>query len=284
MSLALREADRIAEDYFTIENGRLPIRDRRAARARSLPPGADASLAGGRRAARTIRRRRARCAGPTSPSSMRCRIITTTGSSTTSCRPCAPYAAPGVKTAVISNADDDVTVVCAHFAFAPLMDLIVTSALVGYEKPDPRTYQAALEPLGNRSGAGGPRRRPAQVRRGRRARRRHGRGAHRPLRPSRRRRRADRQHAHRTGRHGRRRAESDAIRTPDAYRARCQDVSFRRSEESRCAMQPRRTRSLVPRDDTRFRVTCKSGRSDWNRADDLRLGSDADPRERALSA
>ena len=27
------------------------------------------------------------------------------------------------------------------------MDLIVTSALVGYEKPDPRTYQAALEPL-----------------------------------------------------------------------------------------------------------------------------------------
>jgi putative hydrolase of the HAD superfamily len=27
------------------------------------------------------------------------------------------------------------------------MDLIVTSALVGYEKPDPRTYRAALEPL-----------------------------------------------------------------------------------------------------------------------------------------
>src|SRR3954451_16801107 len=26
--VALREADRIAEDYFTIENGRLPIRDR----------------------------------------------------------------------------------------------------------------------------------------------------------------------------------------------------------------------------------------------------------------
>jgi HAD superfamily hydrolase (TIGR01509 family) len=52
-----------------------------------------------------------------------------------------------VQTAVISNADADVTVVCTHFAFAPLMDLIVTSALVGYEKPDPRTYQAALEPL-----------------------------------------------------------------------------------------------------------------------------------------
>jgi putative hydrolase of the HAD superfamily len=53
----------------------------------------------------------------------------------------------GVKTAVISNADDDVTTVCVHFDFAPLMDLIVTSALVGYEKPDPRTYHAALEPL-----------------------------------------------------------------------------------------------------------------------------------------
>jgi putative hydrolase of the HAD superfamily len=53
----------------------------------------------------------------------------------------------GVQTAVISNADDDVTVVCTHFAFAPLMDLIVTSALVGYEKPDSRTYRAALEPL-----------------------------------------------------------------------------------------------------------------------------------------
>ena len=69
----------------------------------------------------------------------------------------------GLKTAVISNADDDVTVVCVHFDFAPLMDLIVTSALVGYEKPDPRTYYAALEPLRRRSGAGRPRRRPAEV-------------------------------------------------------------------------------------------------------------------------
>mgnify|MGYP006159335685 CR=1 FL=1 len=38
-----------------------------------------------------------------------------------------------MQTAVISNADDDVTIVCTHFAFAPLMDLIVTSALVGYD-------------------------------------------------------------------------------------------------------------------------------------------------------
>jgi len=54
----------------------------------------------------------------------------------------------GVKTAVISNADADVTELCLHFAFAQEMDLVVTSALVGWEKPDVRTYRAALEPLG----------------------------------------------------------------------------------------------------------------------------------------
>jgi HAD superfamily hydrolase (TIGR01509 family) len=55
--------------------------------------------------------------------------------------------AAGVKTAVISNADADVTDLCLHFAFAQEMDLIVTSALVGWEKPDVRTYRAALDPL-----------------------------------------------------------------------------------------------------------------------------------------
>lgn len=54
----------------------------------------------------------------------------------------------GIKRAVISNADDDVTALCTHMAFAHEMDLIVTSALVGYEKPDVRTFQAALDPLG----------------------------------------------------------------------------------------------------------------------------------------
>jgi HAD superfamily hydrolase (TIGR01549 family) len=49
--------------------------------------------------------------------------------------------------AVISNADDDVTEFCTRLQFAHEMDLIVTSALVGYEKPDVRTFQAALEPF-----------------------------------------------------------------------------------------------------------------------------------------
>jgi HAD superfamily hydrolase (TIGR01549 family) len=54
----------------------------------------------------------------------------------------------GVKRAVISNADSDVTELCRHMAFAHEMDLIVTSAIVGLEKPDVRTFQAAFEPLG----------------------------------------------------------------------------------------------------------------------------------------
>ena len=54
----------------------------------------------------------------------------------------------GVKQAVISNADDDVTELCTHMAFAHEMNIIVTSAIIGYEKPDARTYRAAFEPLG----------------------------------------------------------------------------------------------------------------------------------------
>jgi putative hydrolase of the HAD superfamily len=55
--------------------------------------------------------------------------------------------AGGVLCAVISNADDDVTDFCTRLQFAHEMDLIVTSALVGFEKPDVRTFQAALEPF-----------------------------------------------------------------------------------------------------------------------------------------
>lgn len=54
----------------------------------------------------------------------------------------------GIKRALISNADADVTALCTRLAFAHEFDLIVTSALVGWEKPDPRTFRAALDPLG----------------------------------------------------------------------------------------------------------------------------------------
>lgn len=52
-----------------------------------------------------------------------------------------------VMRAVISNADSDITKLCLQMGFAEHMDLIVTSALVGWEKPDARTFYAALEPF-----------------------------------------------------------------------------------------------------------------------------------------
>ena len=145
--LVLREADRIAEDYFTIENGRLPIRDR------PKPEREMFRL--------ELMRRWLEAAGlPHDPETTRALRLAYI-SEFDEVPDYAHYRLfddvlpalrtlrrAGVKTAVISNADDDVTVVCVHFAFAPLMDIIVTSALVGYEKPDPRTYYAALEPLG----------------------------------------------------------------------------------------------------------------------------------------
>ena len=145
--VALREADRIAEDYFTIENGRLPIRDReqpereafrlelmrRWLEAAGLPHDPETT--------RELRRAYISEFDEV-PDHHHYRLFDDVLPALRTLR------RAGVQTAVISNADADVTIVCTHFAFAPLMDLIVTSALVGYEKPDPRTYQAALEPLG----------------------------------------------------------------------------------------------------------------------------------------
>jgi HAD superfamily hydrolase (TIGR01549 family) len=144
--LVLRDADRIAEDYFTVENGRLPIRDRDAAERQAFRL--------------ELMRRWLEAAGlPHDPETTR-KMRETYISEFEEVPDHRHYRLfddvlpalrtlrrAGVKTAVISNADDDVTVVAIHFDFAPLMDLIVTSALVGYEKPDPRTYYAALEPL-----------------------------------------------------------------------------------------------------------------------------------------
>ena len=56
----------------------------------------------------------------------------------------------GIMLAVISNADEDVTDFCHRLAFADEMDLIVTSATEGWEKPDVRVYQVTLERLGVR--------------------------------------------------------------------------------------------------------------------------------------
>lgn len=144
--LILREADRIAEDYFTVENGTIPIRDRtpqereafrlelmrRWLQAADLPHDPE-----------TVRelRRAYLSEFDERPYHEFYRLFDDVMPALRALRQA------GLKTALISNADDDVTVVAMHFDFATLMDLIVTSALVGYEKPDPRTYYAALEPL-----------------------------------------------------------------------------------------------------------------------------------------
>lgn len=143
----LRNADALAEDYYTIENGRLPIRDRDqsereqfrlellrrwlAAAGMAADPDAVAQL----RAAYLAE-------FDTGPDYHQYRLFDDVMPALETVR------RHGIRTAVISNADADVTVICTHFAFAHAMDLIVTSALVGYEKPDPRTFHAALDHFG----------------------------------------------------------------------------------------------------------------------------------------
>ena len=144
--VVLREADRIAEDYFTLENGTRPIRDRSWAEREAFR-------------LELMRRWLEAADLPHDPETVRALrqayISEFDEMSDHHHYRLFPDVMPalrklrraGLKTALISNADEDVTVIAVHFAFAPLMDMIVTSALVGYEKPDPRTYYAALEPL-----------------------------------------------------------------------------------------------------------------------------------------
>ncbi|CAN5864172.1 hypothetical protein BH20CHL4_BH20CHL4_11570 [soil metagenome] len=148
---ALRAADLIAEDFFTEENGQVPIRDRaESEREQFRLKYMEVWLTAARLPADEITVRNARrlylaeyetpaveegpyggyrVFGDVVPALQRLREA-------------------GVKRAVISNADDDVTELCTQMAFAHEMNLIVTSAIVGYEKPDERTYRAALGPLG----------------------------------------------------------------------------------------------------------------------------------------
>ena len=143
----LREADRVAEDYYTEENGERPIRERsrqereefrlahmtRWLGAAGLPDDRDTA-------------RRVRTAYVSEfeevPDHRHYRVFPDVLPALEGLR------AAGVATAIISNADEDVTALCTHLAFADRVDLIVTSALVGWEKPDPRTFRAALDPLG----------------------------------------------------------------------------------------------------------------------------------------
>ncbi len=139
-----RVADRVAEDFYTMENGGIPIRDRspedieafrlaytaRMLEAAGLPH--DFDVAG---------RVREIFVGELDAAGWGYRVFDDVMPSL------ALLEEHGVKRAVISNADADVTDFCLRMGFSKHMDLIVTSALVGWEKPDARTYFAALEPL-----------------------------------------------------------------------------------------------------------------------------------------
>lgn len=145
--LTLREADRAAEDYYTIENGARPIRDRPAAERIAFRIEhmrrwlAAAGLDDDPEFAARVRSRFV-SEFEEAPDHRHYRLFDDVMPTLRRLR------SAGLKTALISNADRDVTVIALHFAFADLMDVIVTSALVGYEKPDPRTFHAAIEPLG----------------------------------------------------------------------------------------------------------------------------------------
>ena len=141
---ALMWADLAGEDFFTIENGRWPIRDRSAGEQhefrlehlRRWLAAADIVLE-----ADVLERLYHVYRGEFDAHAF--------GSAYRPFEEVVPALVrlreAGVKRAVISNADADVTELCTRLAFAHEFDAIVTSALVGWEKPDPRTFHAALE-------------------------------------------------------------------------------------------------------------------------------------------
>ncbi len=143
---ALRDADRYSEDFYTTENGANPIRDRSAEereafRVRHMQIWLQAAgLPHDEATARDIRARYL-SEFETEADYRSYRVFSDVLPALHRIRE------SGLKTAVISNADRDVTIICVHFEFAEQMDLIVTSALIGWEKPDPRTFQAAYETL-----------------------------------------------------------------------------------------------------------------------------------------
>ncbi|MFM9107655.1 MAG: HAD family hydrolase [Chloroflexota bacterium] len=143
----LREADLIAEDYYTVENGGVPIRDRAKAdqeafRVEYMRRWLEAAGVSGDPAFAAEVRPRYLAEFESGWDHRAYRLFDDVMPALVRLR------AAGIRTALISNADADVTAIAVHFAFADRMDLLVTSALVGYEKPDPRTFRAALDPLG----------------------------------------------------------------------------------------------------------------------------------------
>jgi putative hydrolase of the HAD superfamily len=59
----------------------------------------------------------------------------------------------GIKTAIVSNCDEDTRELLAELGVAALVDALVLSCEVGAEKPAPQIYQHALDQLGVTAGA-----------------------------------------------------------------------------------------------------------------------------------
>lgn len=148
---ALRAADRIAEDFYTEENAGQPIRDRtpelrerfrlefmrRWLAAAGLPHDPD-TVAAARRAYISE--------FETDPEGGNYVVFPDVLPALRRLRDA------GIKRAVISNADADVTQLCIRLAFAHEMNVIVTSAIIGAEKPAPSVFRAAFLPLGVAAG------------------------------------------------------------------------------------------------------------------------------------
>ena len=142
---AVIRADRDAENFYTIENGRYPIRDRNEEEVRAFRLGqvrAYLPALGLPTDDETVELVQQRFMDETqNHGGWKYRVFEEV-SDVMDC-----LARHGIKRAVISNADADVTRFCLQMGFARQMDIIITSALVGWEKPDSRTFFAALEPL-----------------------------------------------------------------------------------------------------------------------------------------
>lgn len=143
-AMTFRAADRVAEDYYTIENGGIPIRDRSPEDIEAFRVTYTAKMleaAGLAHDLETARQVRQIYVGELDAEGWKYRVFDDVMPALTMLEEA------GIKRAVISNADADITEFCLHLGFARHMDLIVTSALVGWEKPDARTFFAALDPL-----------------------------------------------------------------------------------------------------------------------------------------
>jgi FMN phosphatase YigB (HAD superfamily) len=142
---ALKMADLVAEDFYTEENGGIPIRDRapedrEAFRLRYTALWLEA--AGMPHDEATVRAVRRAHVAELEAAATRANYLVYDDVIPALRR----LRDAGVKRALISNADADVTDLCTRMEFAHELNLIVTSAVVGWEKPDVRTFRAASTP------------------------------------------------------------------------------------------------------------------------------------------